>query len=96
MAADLLNVLQPAMFGGQTASAFGAPSSSAPFGFGQQPNAAPAPTFGQSVPAFGQAPSVPAPAFSGSFGGPAGAGFAAGTSNAAPAARRKVVRRKGR
>lgn len=82
------------MFGGQSASGSGPSNSPAPFAFGQQPSAAPTPSFGQAAPAFGQAPTAPAPAFSGSFqSGPSG--FAAGTSNAAPAARRKVnVRRR--
>ena len=82
------------MFGGQPSSGLGPSSSPAPFAFGQQTTAAAAPTFGQAAPAFGQAPNAPAPAFSGSFQS-AGSGFAAGTSNAAPAGRRRVnVRRR--
>lgn len=81
------------MFGGQSSSGFGMSGSPGPFAFGQQPNTAPAPTFGQAAPAFGQGSTAIAPTFSGSlFGAPAANGFAAGTSSA-PAARRKVVRR---
>ena len=81
------------MFGGQPASGPGPSSSPAPFAFGQQPNAAPTPNFGQAAPAFGQAPTAAAPAFSGSFQS-APNGFAAGTSNAAPARRKVNVRRR--
>ena len=81
------------MFGGQAPSGIGMSGSPAPFAFGQQANAAPAPTFGQAAPAFGQASTALAPTFSGSFGAPAANGFAAGTSNAPAASRRKVVRR---
>ncbi|MCJ1242679.1 hypothetical protein MMC14_010688 [Varicellaria rhodocarpa] len=96
-ASHMLASVQPVMFGGQAAAGFGAPASSpAPFAFGQQPNAAAAPTFGQAAPAFAPDASGPAPTFSGAFGASGGAsGFAAGTtSNAAPARRKVNVRRR--
>lgn len=81
------------MFGGQPASGSGPSSSPAPFAFGQQPSGAAAPAFGQAAPAFGQGPTAAVPAFGGAFQS-APNGFAAGTSNAAPAVRRKVTRRR--